>query len=143
MPFQEKKSEQQSHECIDFVISILLRPFTFGFSLSAAKKVKERDHFRCVDCRSSRRLVASHKNHNHTNRDEYDNPDNGETRCVYCEVVHHLKYWNNPESIGLTFDRNVRGLVKQWALLKTREQNELANRFPKSVYRIRQQCSNR
>ena len=115
---------------------------SLAFSQAVAQEVKRRDHFRCVDCHSSKRLVASHKNHDHENPDEYDNPNNGETRCVYCEVVYHLKHWNSPESIGLTFDRNLDGLAKQWILLRRREQNELASRFPKSVSRIRQQCYN-
>ena len=143
MPFREKNGREPNSTYFGLIISILLRPLTFGFSLSTAKEVKQRDHYKCVDCHSSKRLVASHTIHNHEDREEYDNPDNGKTRCVYCEVVYHLKHWNHPESIGLTFERNLNGLAKQWVLLRTREQNELTNRFPKSIGRIRERCYNR
>ena len=143
MPFQEKKNGEHHNNNLNVIISILLRCSTFAFRSTTAIEIKRRDHFRCVECHSRKRLVASHNNHNHEDREDYDNPDNGVTRCVFCEVVYHLKYWNNPEDIGLTFNRNLNGLVKEWVLLRTCEQNELANRFPNSVDRIRRQCYHR
>jgi hypothetical protein len=138
--FNEKKRFDSS-AFVDAAISIILRPLFFAFSSGRRQEILKNDGYRCVECHSKKDLVAAHNNHRRDNN--YNEVSNGHTRCRHCEVAHHLRYWNCPETIGLTFKGNLDGISRQWTRLNSVQRASLEKRFPDSIKRVKQHLKDR
>jgi hypothetical protein len=138
--FNEEK-EHDSSALIDSVISVILRPFFFAFSSGRRQEILKKDGYRCVECHSKKDLIAAHEDH--TRNRDYNQATNGRARCRKCEVEHHLKYWNRPHAIGLTFNGNLDGISRQWTRLKRNQREELERKFPDSIRRVKQYLNDR
>ena len=141
MPDFNENKRFDSSPFIDAAFSMLLRPLFFAFSSGRRQEILKSDGYRCVECHSKKDLIAAHNDH--TRNEKYNDASNGHTRCRHCEVAHHLKYWNCPEEIGLTFKGNLDGISRQWTRLKPAQRETLEKRFPDSIKRVKQHLKDR
>ena len=98
------------------------------------KYVKKRSRGVCEDCGKIINVKKSTAGHlNHTRNEHYNDAANLVNRCVYCEIVYHLKYAENPNTIGLSKKANDRTIYGHLCTLDEKELSLLSQDYIDSL----------